>query len=432
MKRLLKYLTPFAPDQSGAVSVLYEMGGLIVICDAGGCTGNICGFDEPRWFEHRSAVFSAGLRDMDAILGRDEKLAEKLIDAAAHLAVKFICVIGTPVPAVIATDYTALAHMIKKRTNLPVMTIDTNGMDYYDAGEEKAWLQLFKQFADGILNDRSAEILGAKSPDDFKNSGEDKLCDICGDDDMTDNRGENVLIDDPDEGEFIGILGMTPQNLSCLYAPERMKRAVKKDTGLPAVCYGMGDLLAAVKKTSTLNDVKLEDSLNAVNITDPLNAVKKAGKASRNIVVSPSALAAAKYLNRRFGTPYEVYDPTVKDLVFTKDDGHRCGLGDLDFDHRKILIVHQQVRANTLRNLIRKAAPEADIDVRTWFMLHRDIKEPGDARIDSESAYIDLVENGHYDIIFADACLRRMTPHFEGLFLDLPHFALSGRLEKGA
>ena len=41
MRGLRKYLTPFAPDQSGAVSVLYEFGGIIVICDAGGCTGNM-------------------------------------------------------------------------------------------------------------------------------------------------------------------------------------------------------------------------------------------------------------------------------------------------------------------------------------------------------------------------------------------------------
>ena len=81
MRGLRKYLTPFAPDQSGAVSVLYELGGLIAICDAGGCTGNVCGFDEPRWFEQKSALFSAGLRDMDAILGRDDRLVEKLVDA---------------------------------------------------------------------------------------------------------------------------------------------------------------------------------------------------------------------------------------------------------------------------------------------------------------------------------------------------------------
>ena len=85
MRGLRKYLTPFAPDQSGAVSVLYELGGIIVICDAGGCAGNVCGFDEPRWFEQKSAVFSAGLRDMDAILGRDDRLVAKLVDAAVKV-----------------------------------------------------------------------------------------------------------------------------------------------------------------------------------------------------------------------------------------------------------------------------------------------------------------------------------------------------------
>ena len=103
MRGLRKYLTPFAPDQSGAVSVLYEFGGIIAICDAGGCTGNICGFDEPRWFESKSALFSAGLRDMDAILGRDDKLVAKLADAVTKLDAKFAAIIGTPVPAVIGT-----------------------------------------------------------------------------------------------------------------------------------------------------------------------------------------------------------------------------------------------------------------------------------------------------------------------------------------
>ena len=70
---------PFAPDTSGAAAVLYPLG-MVIIVDAGGCAGNICGFDEPRWQEEgaKSAVFSAGLRDMDAIMGRDDKLIEKV------------------------------------------------------------------------------------------------------------------------------------------------------------------------------------------------------------------------------------------------------------------------------------------------------------------------------------------------------------------
>ena len=123
MRGLRKYLTPFAPDQSGAVSVLYELGGIIVICDAGGCTGNVCGFDEPRWFERKSAVFSAGLRDMDAILGRDDRLVAKLVDAAEKVEAGFAAVIGTPVPAVIGTDYQALKRMCEKKTDLPVLAV---------------------------------------------------------------------------------------------------------------------------------------------------------------------------------------------------------------------------------------------------------------------------------------------------------------------
>ena len=48
MKKMLKHMSPLAPDDSGACAVLYELGGITVICDAGGCAGNVCGFDEPR------------------------------------------------------------------------------------------------------------------------------------------------------------------------------------------------------------------------------------------------------------------------------------------------------------------------------------------------------------------------------------------------
>ena len=123
MRGLRKYLTPFAPDQSGAVSVLFELGGIVVICDAGGCTGNVCGFDEPRWFEQKSAIFSAGLRDMDAILGRDDRLVAKLADVVQKIDATFVAVIGTPVPAVIATDYLALKRMSEKKIKLVLLQI---------------------------------------------------------------------------------------------------------------------------------------------------------------------------------------------------------------------------------------------------------------------------------------------------------------------
>lgn len=148
MKKLLKSLSPFAPDDSGACSVLYELGGIVVICDAGGCAGNVCGFDEPRWHEKRSALFSAGLRDMDAILGRDERLVKKLAKVCTQVPeAAFTAVIGTPVPAVIATDFHALERMAEKQTGLPCIALNTDGTKYYDKGAEKAYCALFRRFA---------------------------------------------------------------------------------------------------------------------------------------------------------------------------------------------------------------------------------------------------------------------------------------------
>ena len=60
----------------------------------------------------------------------------------------FAVVIGTPVPAVIGTDYRALERMLAKKTELPVLTVNTDGMELYDKGEEKAYLALFEKFSD--------------------------------------------------------------------------------------------------------------------------------------------------------------------------------------------------------------------------------------------------------------------------------------------
>lgn len=168
MKGLRKHLTPFAPDQSGAVSFLYEAGGLIVIIDAGGCTGNVCGFDEPRWEDQRSAIFSAGLRDMDAIMGRDDKLIEKITKAIARIDAQFVALIGTPVPAVIGTDFKGIAHILEKSIHKPVITCPTTGVGLYDQGIEMANDAMVRTFTDTQKGDQSIGVLGF-TPLDFGN-----------------------------------------------------------------------------------------------------------------------------------------------------------------------------------------------------------------------------------------------------------------------
>lgn len=163
MSRLLTHLSPFAPDDSGACGVFYELGGITVICDAGGCTGNVCGFDEPRWHEKSSALFSAGLRDMDAILGRDEMLIRKLTKITEQIPAAFTAIVGTPVPAVIATDHQALKRMAEKRTGLPCIAVETDGTHGYDFGEMLAYSRLFRIFAKERLpvRNRKCGVIGA-------------------------------------------------------------------------------------------------------------------------------------------------------------------------------------------------------------------------------------------------------------------------------
>ncbi|WP_298461577.1 nitrogenase component 1 [uncultured Mitsuokella sp.] len=180
MKGLRLYLPPFAPDTSGAAAVLYPLGGMVVIVDAGGCAGNICGFDEPRWQEEgaKSAVFSAGLRDMDAIMGRDDKLIEKVRLACEEIKPQFIAFIGTPVPAVIGTDYRALTRMAKKATGLPAIAVDSDGTKLYDAGGGKALLALCRAFAKGQTAGHCGTIgLLGLTPLDFSAGERDRLAD---------------------------------------------------------------------------------------------------------------------------------------------------------------------------------------------------------------------------------------------------------------
>lgn len=173
MKGLMKYLSPMAPDISGAVAVLFDKGGMIVILDAGGCTGNVCGFDEPRWMEDipagagRSAIFSAGLRDMDAIFGRDEHLMKKIGAVIEDVKPHFLALIGSPVPSVIGTDFRALRKMAEARFGIPVLTVPVTGMDLYDRGEKmayKAYLERFPWESD-ILGAIPLNLLPGDTPD---------------------------------------------------------------------------------------------------------------------------------------------------------------------------------------------------------------------------------------------------------------------------
>ncbi|MCR5584206.1 MAG: nitrogenase component 1 [Lachnospiraceae bacterium] len=345
MKGLLKYLSPFAPDQSGAQAVFYDLGGIIVISDAGGCTGNICGFDEPRWFGQKSRIFSAGLRDMDAILGRDDKLVEKLKLALSQVGGEFAAIIGTPVPAVTATDYRALKSLARKKTGMTILAVECKGTALYDEGAESAWEELFDTF----------------TKDDVKEA-EDAL----------------------------GIIGMTPLDLSITHPEEFIEELRQKEGFEKVLPYGMG---AGLKE------------------------IERAGCVKRNLVVSPAGLKAARKLKERFGTPYSMGFPFFKKAekeAFLKAAG------------KKTLVIHQQAAANEIRKMLTEADETSKVTCATWFKADKDFSSDKDLRFETEEQFRDYVLNGDFDAIIGDPLFKRAIKEFKGIYIDAAHYAVSG------
>lgn len=342
MKGLWKYISPFAPDQSGAAAVMYGLNGIVVICDAGGCAGNICGFDEPRWFSGgKSAVFSAGLRDMDAILGRDDRLVAKLADAARQIDASFAAIVGTPVPSVIGTDYRALKRMAEKELSIPVVTLDTTGMELYDAGIEKAYDTLFRAFA-----------------------------------------GSSMQAEDG----VVGVIGAVPLDLM-------------------HPC-GRDGIVSALR----------EEGWRQVWLYDTFGEFAQAGKVSRNIVVSPSGLRSAKYLKETFGTPYEFRYFGLESVL---PEG-------LDLSGASVLVVHQQTAANAMRELAERRGAKA-VTVASWFMEPQECRREGDVLLKEEDDFRSLADNDAFDIVIGDLYFKKALPHFQGIYIEFPHFAVSGR-----
>ena len=191
----------------------------------------------------------------------------------------------------------------------------------------------------------------------------------------------------------VGVLGASPLDFPTPDAGNLLSAALEEDGWKTVTCYGMG---------AGLDDVK------------------KASAAAKNIVVSPAGLAAAKYLQKTFGTPYEVQCPWLPAQVL---DSLPALAG------KKTLVIHQQFAANAVRNAIMKLDSASQVTVASWFMMEPDFMRENDFHIESEEAFIEAVTNGGYDAVVCDSRLRVALPRTQSFNMtDFPHFAVSGRL----
>lgn len=368
MEQLWITLPALAPDYSGVCSAMFDLGGITVIHDASGCTGNYTGYDEPRWYGSTSKVFCSGLRDIDAVLGRDDRLIENMVKAGELLNPTIYTVAGSPVPMVIGSDMKGIAHELEEQTGVPSFGFDTNGLYLYNKGVSQAMCALIERFT---------------VPQ------EEKIC-----------RGINIL-------------GTTPIDLA----------ANGNDTDLAELLETWGFTV-----------------IGRMMMGATVKQIAELAKAEVNLVVTESGVEAAKMLWEKFGIPYVVGMPvgemeaaremeTVRQaLEDTLRDGTNRVISDESRDGG-ILIVGEQVMANSIRRAILQKNPEAKVTVGTLYNLNRQIAGKGDIDVVSEKRLIQLIDSGRFKVLVGDPLMEDLLEEGGSVTLKkLPHVALSSKL----
>ena len=144
-----------------------------------------------------------------------------------------------------------------------------------------------------------------------------------------------------------------------------------------------------------------------------LEDIINASECEKLLVIAPSGLKAAKLMNERFGIPFEASYP------FADIPEGISG---------RVLVAHQQFAANAIRaNLEKKGC---DVVCASWFNLKSEYAVEGDIHIKGEEDFYELAVGGGFDFILADEFFKRAARGYSGKWIDLPHFAVSGRLNR--
>lgn len=256
------FTSTYTADVSGVCSALYELGGMTVIHDPSGCNSTYSTHDEPRWFDTDSLMFVSGLDEMTAVLGDDNVLIDDVTHAVRDLKPRFVTLCSGSIPHIIAFDCKGVAHLLEKRTGIPMLPVATTGNRSYVAGVGAALTEWVKRFADSSENPYRVSSSG--SPDCSANTLEGAA-------------GPDAGGAAPSDAFSVNLLGVTPLDFS-INGNVDVMRKVFEDAGIPVnCCAAMGESF---------------DSLRHIF------------RASVNVVVSSCGRRLARYMEQTAGIPY--------------------------------------------------------------------------------------------------------------------------------
>lgn len=248
------FTSTYTADVSGVCSALYELGGMTVIHDPSGCNSTYSTHDEPRWFDTDSLMFVSGLDEMTAVLGDDNVLIDDVTHAVRDLKPRFVTLCSGSIPHIIAFDCKGVAHLLEKRTGVPMLPVATTGNRSYVAGVGAALTEWVKRFADPL--ESPYRVASSGSPDCSANTLEGAA---------------------GPESFSVNLLGVTPLDFSINGNVDAMRK-VFEDAGIPVnCCAAMGESF---------------DSLRHIF------------RASVNVVVSSCGRRLARYMEQTARIPY--------------------------------------------------------------------------------------------------------------------------------
>ena len=212
------FTSTYTADVSGVCSALYELGGMTVIHDPSGCNSTYSTHDEPRWFDTDSLMFVSGLDEMTAVLGDDNVLIDDVTHAVRDLKPRFVTLCSGSIPHIIAFDCKGVAHLLEKRTGVPMLPVTTTGNRSYVAGVGAALTEWVKRFADSL--ESPYRVSSSGSPDCSANTLEGAA---------------------GPESFSVNLLGVTPLDFSINGNVDAMRK-VFEDAGIPVnCCAAMGE-----------------------------------------------------------------------------------------------------------------------------------------------------------------------------------------------
>ncbi|MFT3964013.1 nitrogenase component 1 [Propionivibrio sp.] len=372
---MFKHLPPFAADYSGVASALHDLGGLIVIHDASGCTGSFTGYDEPRWYAGRAGVYCSGLREFDAILGNDQRLLDNILDIVRAQDFSFVAIVGSPVPMLIGFDFEGFANLVENESGLPAFGFPTTGLACYHHGFASACIA----FADRFLPKKGVRrragtlnILGASPLDNFTPATVDLLKACVAD------LGWSVTSVWGQGSEFSRMAEAASAEVNLVVSSTALPlaRHMERRWGIPCVAGIPFDDRAAAALAQALRQAREGMAAAAAPPASPLS---------------------------------------------------RCA----DQDAGSVLLIGEQFQMNGLRSRLRQYCSGVSIAVGSFFAWDASFAEAGDTLLGNEEEALRLLQARNFDVVVGDPLFRSLLGHAPHTwYVDNPHYAVSGRIHR--